>query len=131
MTGRIDNVDTVVLPGASGGSRRDGNSTLLLLLHPVHGRTSLVDLTDLVRLSGVEQDTFRRGGLSGVNVRHDSDVTVKVKIDLTLLGRRSRLAVNGLGNHVQRRKTLEKTKKKKEVRNTNMSMKVFQARRCE
>jgi hypothetical protein len=33
-----------------------------------------VDLTDLVRNPGVEQDPFRRGGLAGIDVRHDADV---------------------------------------------------------
>jgi len=33
-----------------------------------------VDLTDLVRDAGVEQDALGRGRLTGVDVRHDADV---------------------------------------------------------
>jgi hypothetical protein len=39
-----------------------------------------VHLTDLVGNTGVEQDTFGRGGLTGVNVRHDSNVANLVQV---------------------------------------------------
>jgi hypothetical protein len=35
-----------------------------------------VDFADLVRLAGVIQDPLGRGGLAGVDVRHDADVAV-------------------------------------------------------
>ena len=82
VTGGVDDVDAVVVPGAGGGSGGDGDSTLLLLFHPVHGRTTLVNLSDLVTLSGVVKDTLRGGGLSGVDVSHDTNVTVHAKVDL-------------------------------------------------
>ena len=49
VAGSIDNVDADVAPGAGGRGGRDGNATLLLLLHPVHGRSAFVDLSDAVR----------------------------------------------------------------------------------
>jgi hypothetical protein len=33
-----------------------------------------VDLAYLVRNPGVEEDPFRRGGLAGIDVRHDADI---------------------------------------------------------
>jgi hypothetical protein len=33
-----------------------------------------VDLSDAVRLSGVEKDALRRSGLTGIDVGHDADV---------------------------------------------------------
>jgi hypothetical protein len=33
-----------------------------------------VDLSDAVRLAGVEQDALRRSGLTGINVSHDADI---------------------------------------------------------
>ena len=57
-----------------GRGGRDGDAALLLLLHPVHRRGALVDLTDLVVDAGVEQDPLGRRGLARVDVGHDPDV---------------------------------------------------------
>ena len=61
-----------VTGGRSGG---DGDPTLLLLDHPVHGRAAVVRLADPVDPSGVEQDPLGGGRFSGVDVRHDPDIT--------------------------------------------------------
>jgi hypothetical protein len=50
----------------------------------VHGRCTVVHFTDLVTLSGVVQDSFCCRGLSGVNVRHDPDISGALKWELTL-----------------------------------------------
>ncbi|MNP64959.1 hypothetical protein D3C76_1605110 [compost metagenome] len=34
-----------------------------------------MNFTDFVRNACVEQDTFRRGSFTGVNMRHDPDIT--------------------------------------------------------
>src|SRR5205823_5282181 len=48
----VDDVDGVVdavdRPVTGGRGRRDGDAALLLLLHPVHGGSAVMDLTDLV-----------------------------------------------------------------------------------
>ena len=93
----INDVDSVVFPCASCGSRRNGDTTFLFLFHPVHGGSTFVDFSDFVRLSSVVQDTFGGGGLSGINVRHDTNVTVHGKLDLTERGRRSLLKIDILG----------------------------------
>ena len=67
-----------IVPECSCSSRGDGNSPLLLLHHPVHRGGAVMDLPDLVRLPCVEQDALRRGGLSGIDVRHDTDITCEV-----------------------------------------------------
>src|SRR5436190_2434390 len=74
VAGRVDDVDAVLAPeaGRGGGGNRD--PPLLFLFHPVHDRRALVDLTDLVGDAGVEQDALGRGGLAGIDVRHDADV---------------------------------------------------------
>src|SRR3954452_4234858 len=74
VPGGVDDVDVVVVPGALRRGRRDGDAALLLLLHPVHRGRAVVDLTDLVVDTGVEEDALGRRGLAGVDVRHDPDV---------------------------------------------------------
>lgn len=58
MTGGVNDVDEVLVPGAGGGSRGDGDTSLLLLGHPVHSRTSLMHLPNFVGLPRVEKDTL-------------------------------------------------------------------------
>jgi hypothetical protein len=76
VTGRVDDVDPVIAPVAGGRGRRDGDAALLFLLHPVHDGRAFVDLADLVRLTGVEEDPLGRGRLPGIDVGHDADVPV-------------------------------------------------------
>ena len=84
VPGSIDKVDligfAVIVPECGRGGRSDGDASLLLLDHPVHGGSPFVHLTDPVRLARVEQDTFGRGGLAGIDVGHDADVAGECKI---------------------------------------------------
>ncbi len=79
----IDDVEAVLgeglihaLPEAGGRRRSDGDAALLLLLHPVHHSGAVMDFADLVADAGVEQDALRRGGLSGIDVSHDAEISV-------------------------------------------------------
>ena len=63
------------LPVAGGGGRGDGDAALLLLSHPVHGGGAVMGLTDLIVDAGVVQDALGGGGLAGVDVGHDADVS--------------------------------------------------------
>src|SRR5690606_20330829 len=72
----VDDVDAMLglgqvhaLPEAGHGRGGDGDAALLLLLHPVGGRSAVVNLAQLVVHTGVEQDALGRGGLAGVDVR--------------------------------------------------------------
>ena len=83
MSRGVDDVDAVRLklfghtrPERGGRSRSNGNTTLLLLRHPVHGRSAIMHFTDFVVNTGVEQDTLGGRGLTGVDVSTDTDVTV-------------------------------------------------------
>src|SRR5690606_21217113 len=74
----VDQVDLVgvaaVFPAGGGGGGGDGDPALLLLGHPVHGGGTVVHLADLVGQAGVEENALGRGGLAGIDVRHDADV---------------------------------------------------------
>ena len=74
VPGRIDNVDAKVAPERRRRSRRDRDPALLLLRHPVHDGSALVDLAHLVGAAGVVEDPLGRRGLARVDVGHDPDV---------------------------------------------------------
>ena len=74
VPGGVDDVDLVAIPEAGGSSRGDGDTPLLLLLHPVHRGGTVVHLTDLVADTGVVEDALGRRRLTGIDVRHDADV---------------------------------------------------------
>ena len=78
----VDDVDTmfrVLLTGTGpvAGGRRggDGDTTLLLLRHPVHGGGAVMGVADLVVYTGVIQNTLGSRGLAGIDVRHDADIS--------------------------------------------------------
>ena len=74
MTRGVNNVDAVLVPLTGGGSRGDGNSSLLLLHHPVHGSIAIMDFTHSVHAASVIEDTLGRRRLARVNVGGDADV---------------------------------------------------------
>ncbi len=75
VAGRIDDVDLHVAPEAGGGGRRDRDAALLLLLHPVHGGGAFMDFADLVRAARVIQDALGGGGLTGIDMGRDADIS--------------------------------------------------------
>jgi len=75
---RINNVDTDIVPGAGRCSGRDRNTTLLLLLHIVHRRRAFMHFADAVRNARIEQNALSRSRLTGVDMRHDSDVPATI-----------------------------------------------------
>ncbi len=86
MSRRIDDVDTVLvellvhaLPEAGGRSRGDRDATFLLLLHPVHDGSALMNLAHLVGQTGIEQDTLGRGRLTSVDVGNDTDIAITLE----------------------------------------------------
>src|SRR3546814_8108645 len=56
--------------------RGNGDPTLLFLLHPVHGGGAVVDFADFMTDTGVEQDTFGRGGFPCIDMRGDSNIAI-------------------------------------------------------
>ena len=75
MTWGVDDVDPHALPMAGGSGRGDRDATLLLLLHPVHGRGTFVRFAESVVDTGVEQDTLGRRGLACIDVCHDANIS--------------------------------------------------------
>ena len=75
MARRIDDVVLAFFPRTICRGRGYGNAPFSFLGHPIHDGRSLVDLADLVDTSGVIQHPLCGGGLAGVNVRDNSDVS--------------------------------------------------------
>ena len=83
----VDNVDAVTIllernrillglgvrPVAGGSSGSDGDTTLLLLNHPVHGSAAIMNFADLV------QDTLGSGRLAGIDMSHNADISRHLK----------------------------------------------------
>jgi hypothetical protein len=79
----INDVDTVLgqglvhaFPEASGGRGSDRDTTLLLLLHPVHGGRAIMNFTDFVIHACVKKHALSRGCFTGINVSRDTDIAV-------------------------------------------------------
>ena len=89
----INNVNTVLwkitshtLPERGGRSRSNRDTTLLLLLHPVHGCCTIMHFTNFVINAGVEQNAFCGCCLACVNVRRNTDIAVFVDGGFTCHG---------------------------------------------
>ena len=98
----VDDLDDVIAPEARGGSGRNGYAALLLLDHPVHGRRSVVHLTDLVGLARVVEDALGSGGLTSVNMGHDADIAQVFKLVLNF--RHKQLLPNSISSDSGRRR---------------------------
>jgi len=84
VAGRVYNIDAIFrafafpVAGRRGGS--DCNAALLFLLHPIHRRGAFMDFADLVRHARVEQYALGRRRLTGINMRHDPDITECIEV---------------------------------------------------
>ena len=80
----VDQVDfifiTSIVPVSSSSSRCNSNTTFLLLFHPVHSCSTIVNFTNFVSQTSVKQDTFRSSCFTSIDVRHDTDVTGQMQI---------------------------------------------------
>src|SRR5690606_28371943 len=90
---RVDDVEAALLailtlPERGRGSGRDGDTAFLLLLHPVHGRRTIVGFADLMVLTGIEQNALGHRRLTGVDVSHDTEIAVV--FDFIFAGHNSR-----------------------------------------
>src|SRR3546814_5607883 len=59
---------------------RDGDTALLLLLHPVHGGCAIMHFANLVVDAGIEQDAFSRGGFPCRSEEHTSELQSLMRI---------------------------------------------------
>ena len=80
VAGGVDDVELGALPVAGGGRGGNGNTAFLFLLHPVHGGSAIVSLTDLVVDTGVEQDALGSSGLTSIDVSHDADIANLIQV---------------------------------------------------
>ena len=79
VTGSVDDVDTMSLPEAGRSSRSNGNTSLLLLRHPVHRCSTVMRLADLMIHARIIKNTLGGRSLTGIDVRHDADVAGHLK----------------------------------------------------
>ena len=82
MAGRIDNIDAMIFPKTSDGSRCDGDASLLFLDHPVHRRVAFMHFADFVDFPGVKEDTLGGSRLTGIDMSHDANIAKCRKLGL-------------------------------------------------
>ena len=70
--------DLVVFPETGGCRRSYGDSTLLLLRHPIHNSCPLIDFPYLVSNTCIKKNALRSGSLPSIDMRHDTDVSDSV-----------------------------------------------------
>ncbi len=87
MARSINDIDTVLQraftglgfffqsPVAGCSCRCDGNTSLLLLLHPVHGSSAFMSITDLVVYASIIQNTLGQCGLTCIDMSHNSNIS--------------------------------------------------------
>jgi hypothetical protein len=75
VTGCVNQVDLVTLPGTGNGRRCDGDPALLFLFHEVHGGLSVVDFTHFAVCSGKKKDSFGNRGFTGIDMGSNPDIS--------------------------------------------------------
>jgi hypothetical protein len=58
-----------------GRGRCDRDTAFLFLIHPVHLSATIVGFSDFMDFTGVEQNTFCRSRFTGIDMRHDADIS--------------------------------------------------------
>src|SRR5699024_622378 len=91
VSGSIDDVDTMLQstrlclavllqsPVTGGSSGCDGDTSLLLLLHPVHGCGTFMGIADLIVDTCIIKNTFCKSGLTRIDMSHDTNVSGSLK----------------------------------------------------
>jgi hypothetical protein len=74
---RIDDVDRLILPLDGRRRRGDGNTTLLLEFHMVHGHGTIfiLDVAHAMDAAGVIQNALGQRGFTGVDMCGNPDIS--------------------------------------------------------
>ena len=80
MAGGVDDVEAMVVPEARRRSGLNRDAALLLLLHEVRRRGTVMHLTGLVDLTGELENALSGGGLACVHVREDANVAILAEV---------------------------------------------------
>ena len=80
MSRRVDNVQAMLVPLATGRSRLNRNAALLFLLHEVRGGFPVMDFTGLMDLAREFQNALGCCRLARVNVGKNADVSVSAQV---------------------------------------------------
>ena len=73
---RINDIDAVSFPETGSCRGSNGNTAFLFLFHPVHGGSTVMGFADFVVYTGIIQNTFSGRCLTGIDVSHDTDVSI-------------------------------------------------------
>ena len=74
VSGGVDDINDVVVPGGADSGGGDGYAALPFLGHPIGGGVAVVNLADLVGLAGIIEDTLGGCGFTRVDVGDNARV---------------------------------------------------------
>ena len=72
-------------PVTCGSSGSNCDTSLLLLLHPVHGSSTFMSITDFVVDTGIIKDTFCKCCLTCIDMSHDTNVSGSLQAGILYL----------------------------------------------
>jgi hypothetical protein len=76
MSRRIDDVNAMVPPEGSDRRRGYRDASLTFLFHPIGDGSAIIDRSDPVGFSCIEQDPLGSGSLPGVNVGNNPNIAI-------------------------------------------------------
>ena len=79
VSGRVDNIDTMVFPETSRCGGGNGDTSLLLLFHPVHSWRTVMRFAHFTVDTGIEQNTLGGSGFTRVNMCHNTNISCHFK----------------------------------------------------
>jgi hypothetical protein len=75
MPGSIDQIDVIPVPRTFRRGRSNRDASLLLFLHKIHNRGSVMNFADFMGLSAEIQNAFCHRRLARIDVSHDADIS--------------------------------------------------------
>ena len=80
MPRRIDDIDLKAFPLGRRRRTCNRNAARLFLRQKIHRRLTVVDFADFVNFFRIVEDALGRRRFAGVDMRHDTKVTVSVNL---------------------------------------------------
>ena len=75
VAGSVDYIDAVPFPEACGSGGGNCDTSLLLLLHPVHSCGAVMRFAELMVDTRIEKNSLGSGSFTGIDMSHNTDIS--------------------------------------------------------